>query len=485
MRRDLDELIGLINDRGLGGDPVIRQRIAALKIGIEALRFGALRALSQQMKVGIPGPEGSLAKWQWANMNQSLTELAVDVLGPEALEPGLGVGVPSPALARQLDRGRHDRRDEEHHRRARPRFAQAPLSFMDFGFNDEQQAIKATAREMLAKRSPFEKVRGAAEARAYDDALWAEIRALGWPGIAIGEEHGGQGLGTVELAILCEELGYACAPTPFISNASAGLFIDQAGSDEQRQRWLPGIASGEERGSAAFEPRENDLVPDAQGAVVLVLHDGEATTLVAAGEADIEPIELVDATRSFARVSASGSDPLPGDVEAAVDRSLVAVAAELTGVAQRAMEMAIDYAKERQQFDRPIGAYQAVSHRCAGMLYDVEEARSLTYYAAWCADDEPDSLPLASLDGQGPGLRRRLEGDERRAPGARRHRLHLGARPPLPAQAGEGRRRVARRHAHASRARREAGRHGCRGGAGLTRSGAALATHTRPLEATS
>jgi alkylation response protein AidB-like acyl-CoA dehydrogenase len=127
-----------------------------------------------------------------------------------------------------------------------------------------------------------------------------------------------------------------------------------------------------------------------------VLHDGEATTLVAAGEADIEPIELVDATRSFARVSAAGSDPLPGDVEAAVDRSLVAVAAELTGVAQRAMEMAIDYAKERQQFDRPIGAYQAVSHRCAGMLYDVEEARSLTYYAAWCADDEPDSLPLAS-----------------------------------------------------------------------------------------
>ncbi len=73
----------------------------------------------------------------------------------------------------------------------------------------------------------------------------------------------------------------------------------------------------------------------------------------------------------------------------------MALAAELTGIAQRAMEMAIDYAKERQQFDRPIGAYQAVSHRCAGMLYDVEEARSLTYYAAWCADDEPESLPLA------------------------------------------------------------------------------------------
>jgi alkylation response protein AidB-like acyl-CoA dehydrogenase len=267
---------------------------------------------------------------------------------------------------------------------------------VDFGFNDEQQAIKETAREMLAKRSPLEKVREVAEARAYDDALWSEIRGLGWPGIAIPEEHGGQGLGTVELAILCEELGYACAPTPYLSNASAGLLIDHAGSDEQRQRWLPGIASGEERGAAAFEPGGNDFVPDAVGAAVLVLTDGDRATLVEAGDAEIEPVELVDATRHYARVVLdSGGDPLPGDAAAPADRSLVALAAELTGIAQRAMEMAIDYAKERQQFDRPIGAYQAVSHRCAGMLYEVEEARSLTYYAAWCADDEPESLPLA------------------------------------------------------------------------------------------
>ncbi len=200
----------------------------------------------------------------------------------------------------------------------------------------------------------------------------------------------------VELAILCEELGYACAPTPLLSNASAGLFVDHAGSDEQRQRWLPGIASGEQRGAAAFEPRSNGLVPDAEGAAVLVLNDDDAAILVEAGDAEIEPVELVDATRSFARALDSGGDPLPGDAEAAADRSLVALAAELTGIAQRAMEMAIDYAKERQQFDRPIGAYQAVSHRCAGMLYEVEEARSLAYYAAWCADDEPESLPLAS-----------------------------------------------------------------------------------------
>jgi alkylation response protein AidB-like acyl-CoA dehydrogenase len=268
---------------------------------------------------------------------------------------------------------------------------------MDFGFNDEQGAIKETAREMLAKRSPFSAVRQAAESRSYDDALWTEISELGWPGIAIAEEHGGQGLGLVELVILCEELGYACAATPFLSNASAGLFIQHAGSDEQRERWLSGIASGEGRGAAAFEPRSNELVPDADGAAVLVLNgDGDQAVLVEGGEAEIEPVELIDATRAYARVSASGGDALPGDVEAAADRSVVALAAELTGIAQRAMELAVDYAKERQQFERPIGAYQAVSHRCAGMLYDTEEARSLTYYAAWCADAEPESLPLAA-----------------------------------------------------------------------------------------
>jgi alkylation response protein AidB-like acyl-CoA dehydrogenase len=87
VRRDLDELIAVINERGLGDDPVVRQRIAELKMGVEALRLGALRALTQQMKVGIPGPEGSLSKWEWATVNQGLTELAVDVLGPEAMRP--------------------------------------------------------------------------------------------------------------------------------------------------------------------------------------------------------------------------------------------------------------------------------------------------------------------------------------------------------------------------------------------------------------
>jgi len=267
---------------------------------------------------------------------------------------------------------------------------------MDFGFNDEQGAIKETAREMLAKRSPLSKVREAAEARTYDDALWKEICELGWPGIAIAEEHGGQGLGMVELVILCEELGYACAASPFLSNALTGLVIDAAGSDEQRDRWLPGIASGEARGSMATTGDDPALVPDADGAAVIMLDPMSSPQLVEASDATIEPVELIDATRAYARVTAPAGDALEGDAPAGFQRGAVALAAELVGVAQRALDLAVDYAKERQQFGRPIGAYQAVSHRCAGMLYDTEEARSLTYYAAWCAGAEPESLPLAS-----------------------------------------------------------------------------------------
>src|SRR5918995_4699975 len=267
---------------------------------------------------------------------------------------------------------------------------------MDFGFNDEQQEIQRTAREFLSARFPPEKIRELAESRSYDGALWREICELGWPGIAIDEAHGGQGLGMVELVILCEELGYACAPTPFLSNTAAGLFID-SGSDEQREHWLPGIASGEALGAAAFTPDAEALVPDAEGATVLVLPQGEDGMLVERAAADVKPIELIDSTRSYARVEASDGDLLSDAcVRRGGDRVMVTVAAELTGVAQRAMEMAVEYAKEREQFGRPIGSYQAVSHRCAQMLLDTEEARSLTYYAAWAADAEPESLPLAA-----------------------------------------------------------------------------------------
>jgi alkylation response protein AidB-like acyl-CoA dehydrogenase len=270
---------------------------------------------------------------------------------------------------------------------------------VDFDFNDEQREIKSTARDFLASRFKPEKVRELAESdNPYDEEIWGQICELGWPGIAIGEEYGGMGLGSVELVILQEELGYALAPSPFISNAYAGLVIEEAGSEEQRTRWLPGIASGEQRGSAELTCDPDPIVGAAQGAAVLVLADSDGTgaRLVEPADATLEKLNLIDTTRAYFKVTAAGGDPLPGDLAAAADKGAVALSAELVGVAQRALEIAVEYAKEREQFGRPIGAYQAVSHRLAEMLWEVEEARSLTYYAAWAADADPEALPLAA-----------------------------------------------------------------------------------------
>jgi alkylation response protein AidB-like acyl-CoA dehydrogenase len=263
---------------------------------------------------------------------------------------------------------------------------------VNFGFNDEQAEIKSTARQFLADRFKPEVVRELAEEGRYDDELWAQICELGWTGIGIDPEHGGQGLGMVELVILCEELGFACAPTPFLANAMAGIAVERAGSDTQRAQRLPGIASGEARGAVG----DSAVFLDADGAATLLRFDADGATLIDGADAELEPLELIDATRRYAKLAAADGEPLEGDVDDASNRIVIAAAAELVGIAQRAMDMAVEYAKERHQFERPIGAYQAVSHACATMLYDVEEARSLTYYAAWVADAEPKSLPLAA-----------------------------------------------------------------------------------------
>ncbi len=268
---------------------------------------------------------------------------------------------------------------------------------MNFDFSDDQQAIKRTAKDLLADRFKPDHVRELAEAKAYDDEAWKEMCELGWAGIFIDEAHGGQELGAVELIILFEELGYSLAPVPFLSNAAAGLAIQVAGSDEQRERWLPGLASGELRGTVGLlKGGEARLVPDAAEADLIVLAGDDGAVVAERGAAKVEAFEALDPTRRFGRVHADGGDPLPGDVQPAIDRICAALAAENVGVAQRAMEMAVDYARERKQFDRPIGSYQAVSHRCAQMLLEVEGSRSAAYYAAWCADAEPETLAQAA-----------------------------------------------------------------------------------------
>jgi alkylation response protein AidB-like acyl-CoA dehydrogenase len=265
---------------------------------------------------------------------------------------------------------------------------------MDFGLTDDQRDIQRTARELLADRASPERVREHAEAGRHDDPLWSELRELGWPGIAIAEEHGGQGLGGVELAILCEELGRTVAPVPLLPTTAAATLIEAAGSPDQRARWLPGLASGELVGAiAAAHDGVAGLVPSGADADLIVLVEDGAARVVTRDQADVEALAAIDPTRPAARVAAADAgEPLAGDVSAGVARALVAVSAELVGVCERALEMTVAYVKERKQFGTPVGAYQAVSHRCAQMLLDTEIARAATSEAAWTADADPDRL---------------------------------------------------------------------------------------------
>jgi alkylation response protein AidB-like acyl-CoA dehydrogenase len=275
---------------------------------------------------------------------------------------------------------------------------------MDFGLTDDQREIQRTARELLSERARPERVREHAEAGTQDEALWRELCELGWPGIAIAEEHGGQGLGRIELSILCEELGRSLAPVPLLPSALAATLIEHAGSPEQCERWLSGLATGEITGAIGVAVNgEAELVAGAAQAAVIVLVEDDGTGRVLTPEqAEISSSASIDPTRPAARVSASADwnpthpESLPGDVSAGLDRALVAVSSDLVGVCDRALEMTLAYVKERKQFGVPVGSYQAVSHRCAQMLLDTEKARALTASAAWSADADPDSLAEAA-----------------------------------------------------------------------------------------
>jgi alkylation response protein AidB-like acyl-CoA dehydrogenase len=271
---------------------------------------------------------------------------------------------------------------------------------MDFGLSDDQRDIKRTARDLLSERSRPERVRELAEAGRSDERLWQELCELGWPGIAVSEGYGGQGLGCIELTILCEELGRAVAAVPFLPTVGAATLIELAGSPEQRQRWLPELASGSTTGTlAAGDDAGAELViGGAEAGVLVLVHADGSAQLLTPAECEVTPIASIDPTRSAARMSASSEagEELDGDVPAALDRVLVATSSELVGVCDRALEMTVAYVKERHQFGVPVGAFQAVSHRCAQMLMDTERARSTTAFAAWTADADPERLGEAA-----------------------------------------------------------------------------------------
>jgi alkylation response protein AidB-like acyl-CoA dehydrogenase len=303
---------------------------------------------------------------------------------------------------------------------------------MYFDLTDEQQAIKSTAHDFLAARYRSERIRELAESEnGFEQSDWDEMAELGWTGLALPEEWGGQGLGIVELAVLFEEMGYALAPSPLFSNTIAGLALALCGSDDQRERHLRPLAAGLLRGTPALWDAGSPASPggftmqaraDGDG----LLLDGEKVLVMDAAAADffvvasadgrrhlvergaagvtVTPATSIDLTRRlysvrFDGVRVAAEDTMPAEAAEYFPvffRLCVALAAESTGIAQRTMDMAVAYAKDRRQFGRPIGSYQAVSHRCAQMLLETENARSAVYGAAWAADAEPASLPKAA-----------------------------------------------------------------------------------------
>jgi alkylation response protein AidB-like acyl-CoA dehydrogenase len=291
---------------------------------------------------------------------------------------------------------------------------------MRFELTDDQRAIQETARDFLAARYPVEEIRRLAfeDERGFTDEQWQAIAELGWPALVVAEDDGGLDLGVVELAVLMEQLGHALAPTPLLSNVSVALVLGAAGDDAQRAEWLPALAEGERRGTIAPVPPADGLqadgdaltatleaVPDAAGADVLVVPTGHARlSLVDLGGAGVtvEPAGGLDPTRKVSTVRLAGAPSTPlgapdGDALARARNVIaVAIAAESVGVAQRAMEFAVAHARERHQFGRPIGVFQAVSHPCAQMLLETEGARSAVLYAAWALDHAPDEAPLAA-----------------------------------------------------------------------------------------
>ncbi|HEX4110728.1 MAG TPA: acyl-CoA dehydrogenase [Solirubrobacteraceae bacterium] len=249
---------------------------------------------------------------------------------------------------------------------------------MNFDLSDDQREIKRTARELLTARV---RLREHAEAGTYDDALWTELVGLGWPGIGVE-------LGAVELVVLAEELGYALAPVPFLSTAAAALALAGDGR-------LPDVVGGRTRATVGEKIGSRaGLVADVVDSELVVLLDGDRALLLESPSA--VAVETIDSTRRFGSVEANDGTELAIDVAAVRDRIALAVAAESVGVAQRMLEGTVAYAKEREQFGQPIGIHQAVSHRCAQMLLETECARSACLYAAWAADHEPASLPLAA-----------------------------------------------------------------------------------------
>ncbi len=315
---------------------------------------------------------------------------------------------------------------------------------MNFGFNEEQELLRSTARKFFDNECSSETVRKLMEGpEGMTPDLWKKLAEQGWLGLIVPDEHGGMGLGMVDLVVLMEEMGRAVVPGPFFSTVLlGGLAILEAGTEAQKKAWLPRLASGDARATLAWMEPTADLgargitlpataksgghilngtklfVQDAHTADALVVaartatgqsaEEGISLFLVPKGRPGLTVTLLptMDQTRKLCEVTfkdvAVGSDALMGvagsgwaPLARVIDRATVGLCAEMCGGAQKVLDMTVEYAKIRQAFGRPIGSYQGVKHKAADMLVDVENSKSITYYAAWAMDEGVAEGPLA------------------------------------------------------------------------------------------
>ena len=290
---------------------------------------------------------------------------------------------------------------------------------MEFGLTEEHKLLIETLRGFAAKECPAARLRELFEAgTGHDPALWRGLAEMGVTGLAIPDEYGGAGLEILDLALAAETLGNAALPGPFLGHSLAGLALRLAGSPEQRERWLPRLASGELVGTIAFGEADGCFEPGAWSAraeggrlsgakawvpfgaladllVVGTAGGGLALTLRSASGVSVEPVDGLDRTRPLAsvRFAKVPCDVLPGGLAAAPrvrDAGLVLLAADAFGAAEKLLEMTLAYARAREQFGQPIAQFQAVKHQLADLATEVEPMRALVWYAAHAQDHVPD-----------------------------------------------------------------------------------------------
>jgi alkylation response protein AidB-like acyl-CoA dehydrogenase len=310
---------------------------------------------------------------------------------------------------------------------------------MNFAFTDEQDELRKTVRAFLDAKSPESAVREQMETEAgYDETVWRQMaEQMGLQGLSIPEEFGGSGFTFIELGIVLEEMGRSLLCAPFFSTVVlAANTLLHSGDDAAKKDFLPGIASGETIATVAFtEPSgmwdEGGIEMEAtasgdgwtlSGTKMFVLDGHTAGLIVVAArtpqgvslfavEGDAAgltrtPLSTMDQTRKQARLEFDGTPArlvgTDGDgwnvLSKVLDLVAIGLAAEQVGGAQKVLDMAVEYAKVRVQFGRPIGSFQAIKHKCADMLLEVESAKSAAYYGMWCASELNEELPsVASL----------------------------------------------------------------------------------------